>query len=105
MNTTSAWTPPKSSPLCSSSDQISREIHRLGFWTDTCREVNEMRSRTPAIMELYQKHGCRFLAPTHEQVQAVLNALDLAIRGWEELHPELFYQALELNFPELVRHR
>jgi hypothetical protein len=31
----------------------------------------------------------------------VLTALDAAVPAWETLHPELFYQTLELNFPEL----
>jgi hypothetical protein len=87
------------------SDRGVRDPNRVEFWIDTCREVNEMRLRTPQVLELYQKHGCRFVAPTRDQVQVVLDALDGAMPDWNGQHPELFYQALELNYPELVRHR
>jgi len=96
---------PQPSASSDQPDSSSTELKRLEFWTDTCREVTEMRIRTPQVLELYQKQGCCFLAPTHDQVRVVLNALDAAMKGWEEQHPELFYQALELNFPELVRRR
>jgi hypothetical protein len=36
-------------------------------------------------------------------VKAVLDALDGAMPLWDKEHPELFYQTLEINFPELVR--
>ncbi len=55
-------------------------------------------------IELYRKFGCRFCEPTRGQVEEVLTALDSAMPKWDTLHPELFYQTLELNFPELVRH-
>jgi hypothetical protein len=77
---------------------------RREFWLDTCREMTEMHSASPQVMELYQKHGCRFAVPTHEEVQEVLDALDSALKNWEQEHPELFFQTLELNFPELVKH-
>ena len=38
-----------------------------------------------------------------EQVQEVLDALDSALPVWDREHPELFYQTLELNFPQLVK--
>jgi hypothetical protein len=63
-----------------------------------------MQSHSPDVMHLYQQFGCRFLAPTGAQAESILVALDTALPGWEKQHPELFYQALELNFPELVRH-
>ena len=77
---------------------------RREFWLDTCREMTEMRSAAPQAFELYQKHGCRFVVPTREEVQTVLDALDNAVSSWEQSYPELFYQTLELNFPELVKH-
>jgi hypothetical protein len=77
---------------------------RQQFWMDTCREPTEMRTRSAQVFELYMKHGCRFVAPAPEQTQEVLDALDAAMPAWEAEHPELFYQALELNFRELVRH-
>jgi hypothetical protein len=36
-------------------------------------------------------------------VQHILDALDSAAPFWDKEHPELFYQTLQLNFPELVR--
>ena len=78
-------------------------VDRQEFWTDTCREMTQMQIGSPQVIELYRKHGCRFCVPTHDHVQHVLNALDMAMPSWEKDHKELFYQTLELNFPELVR--
>lgn len=80
------------------------KTQREEFWADTCREITQMQLGSQKVIELYRKYGCRFCAPTREQVQHVLNALDSAISSWELNHPELFYQTLELNYPELVRH-
>jgi len=77
---------------------------RREFWLDTCREMTEMHSASPQAVELYQKQGCRFAVPSHDEVQEVLDALDSALKNWEQEHPELFFQTLELNFPELVKH-
>ncbi len=76
---------------------------RLEFWADTCRDVNLMHHGSKEVIELYRKQGCRFFEPGHDQVQNVLEALDSAMPLWEKTHPELFYQTLELNFPELVK--
>src|SRR5512133_1064643 len=75
---------------------------RVEFWIDTCRDVSAMRSGSHEVIELYRNYGCRFFEPGQSQVQNVLEALDSAIPLWEKTHPELFYQTLELNFPELV---
>jgi len=80
-------------------------IEREGFWADTCREITQMQHASPEVVLLYRQHGCRFCTPGRLQVQHVLQALDSAAPGWEKQHPELFYQTLELNFPELVRHK
>jgi hypothetical protein len=80
------------------------KTQRDEFWADTCREVTQMQHGSQKVIELYRKYGCRFCTPTRDQVRHVLNALDSAIKSWENDHPELFYQTLELNFPELVRH-
>ena len=77
---------------------------RLEFWMDTCRNPTEMRTRSAQVFDLYMKHGCRFFAPGGEQVQEILDALDSAMASWESDRPELFYQTLELNFRELLRH-
>lgn len=77
---------------------------RQDFWLNTCREPLQMQSHSEQVWGLYMKHGCRFVEPTREQVQEVLDALDSALRDWDQDHPELFYQTLELNFPGLIRH-
>jgi len=84
--------------------QALTKTSRDEFWVDTCREVTRMKLGSQKVIELYRQFGCRFCTPTREQVHHVLSALDAAIRSWETDHPELFYQTLELNFPELVRH-
>ncbi len=73
------------------------------FWIDTCRDPAHMKSPSVAAMTLYRLHGCRFEAPTRAHVQEILSALDKALPTWDQEHPELFYQTLELNFRELVR--
>jgi len=78
---------------------------RQEFWLDTCRGVAHLHSGCAQVQELYRKHGCRFAAPTLQQISGILDALDGAMPKWESEHPELFFQTLELSFPELVIHR
>src|SRR5215831_5876877 len=80
-------------------------IKRREFWLDTCRGFAHVKFACAQIQELYRKHGCRFAEPTVEQIRGILDALDGAMPNWEKEHPELFYQTLELSFPELVIHR
>lgn len=77
---------------------------RQEFWRDTCREPSAMQCRSAQVFDLYMKHGCRFLTPTNEQVQEVLDALDGAMPAWDRDYPHLFHQTLELNFPTLLAH-
>ncbi len=77
---------------------------RQEFWVDTCRDVHEMKLASRPIINLYHKHGCLLYPPSPCQVQAVLDALDPAMPFWDRDHPELFYETLSLNFPELLRH-
>lgn len=77
---------------------------RQQFWIDTCHDPTQMRARSDQVLDLHIKHGCRFVAPTGEQAQEILDALDFALPHWDRDQPELFYQTLELNFPELRRH-
>jgi len=86
------------------SDLGSAKIQRQEFWLSTCRGTTTIQSASKQMLELYRKHGCLFCEPTHKQVQDILDALDSAMPLWDKDHPELFYQALQLNFPELVRH-
>lgn len=83
--------------------QIESAGDREDFWADTCREITQMLHGSHEAVELYRKYGCRFCAPGRQQVQYVLNALDAAMPHWEKEHPELFFQTLELNYPESVR--
>jgi len=85
-------------------DAAAGEKARVEFWADTCREITDMRVASKDVIDLYRNFGCRFCAPTHSQVQNVLDALDGALPKWDKDHRELFYQTLELNYPELVRH-
>ena len=78
---------------------------RQEFWTDTCSEADKMHLVCNQVLALHKQHGCRFTVPTAEQVQAILDSLDSALPEWDRDHPELFYQTLELNFPELLRHQ
>jgi hypothetical protein len=78
---------------------------RKMFWTDTCRDPTRMQGACGQVLEFYRKHGCRFEAPSNKQVQELLSALDSAVPFWDRDHPSLFYQTLELNYPELVRRR
>lgn len=76
---------------------------RQQFWIDTCHGVARGQIASLEIPELYQKYGCRFDAPSRNDVQYILDALDQALPTWDKEHPELFFQTLELNFPALVR--
>lgn len=86
-------------------DLESAKIQRQEFWLSTCRGTTKIQSASKQVLELYRQHGCLFCEPTHKQVQDILDALDSAMPSWDKDHPELFYQALKLNFPELVRHQ
>ena len=76
---------------------------REEFWRDTCREGSELPHGSPEAMELYRTRGCCFCTPSRGQVEAVLEALDSGMPDWDAEHPELFYDTLQLNFPELQR--
>ena len=78
---------------------------RREFWADTCSEADKMHLVCTQVLALHKQHGCRFAVPTADQVQAILDSLDSALPEWDRDHPELFYQTLELNFPELLRHQ
>jgi hypothetical protein len=76
---------------------------RQEFWMQTCVEPSNMKLHSEQLLDLYMKQGCRFIQPTREQTQEVLSALDQAMPAWDKVHPELFYQTVELNFPQLLR--
>jgi hypothetical protein len=76
---------------------------RQRFWVDTCRNPAQMQAASGQALDLYRKFGCRFDAPTNKAVQEILDALDSAAPHWDRDHPALFFQTLELNFPQLLR--
>jgi len=84
-------------------DLVSATAARIEFWLDTCRDIREMQIASVQVCELHQDYGRRLFAPTRQQVEEILNALDAGIPSWDKEHPELFYKTLELNFPNLVR--
>jgi hypothetical protein len=73
---------------------------RIDFWLAT---FNPMRSDDDCILiyDLFEAHGEHYLDPKREEVQHILDALDAALPTWDKDHTELFYQTLELNFPQL----
>ena len=83
---------------------IKAIAERQEFWVDSCRGVSKSQAASMQVQELYQKFGCRFIPPTHNDVQYILDALDSAMPLWDRDHPELFFQTLQLNFPQLLRH-
>jgi len=76
---------------------------RQAFWTDTCRDPPQMKNCSAQVLDLFMRYGCRFVVPSGEQVQDILNALDLFMPLWDLQQPEMFYQTLKLNFPQLDR--
>jgi hypothetical protein len=76
---------------------------RRDFWIDTCRDPPQMQDCSAQALDLFMRYGCRFVVPSGEQVQEILNCLDLLMPLWDCQQPEMFYQTLELNFPELDR--
>jgi hypothetical protein len=91
------------------SDQPQHELaaafaRRQQFWVDTCREPGQRQTHSEQVLDLHMRFGCRFLAPTSEQTKEILESLDTALPNWDRDHPELFFQSLELNFHELLRH-
>ena len=77
---------------------------RQELWVDTCSDVEKMCVVSMEARDLHKQYGCRFAAPTAQQVQDIFDALDSAMPFWDRDQPELFYRTLELNFPELLRH-
>ncbi len=77
---------------------------RQEFWRDTCCDAEKMHVVSMQARDLHKKYGCRFAAPTAQQVQDIFDALDLAMPLWDRDQPRVFYQTLELNFPELLCH-
>jgi hypothetical protein len=76
---------------------------RQEFWLDTCREPECRQAPSAEGLYLYERYGCRYVLPLPEQAQEILVALDSAMLLWDRDYPQLFYQTLELNFPDLKR--
>jgi hypothetical protein len=75
---------------------------RLNFWKDTF-DLGERLSEAFQAYDFHNKYGCQFKKPSNEQIKGVLDALDSRLPTWDKDSPILFYQTLELNFPELLR--
>ena len=76
---------------------------RQDFWMDTCCDPPQMGDCSIQVLDLFMRYGCRFLVPSGKQVQEILNALDLLMPLWDLQQPGLFFEIMELNFPELDR--
>jgi hypothetical protein len=95
-------------PGAGAKDKLHHELamaiaKRQEFWLDTCRDTRKTFIAAGQAHEFYQKHGCRFVVPLAKHVQHILDALDSAAPFWDKMHPDLFYQTLQLNYPELLR--
>ncbi len=78
---------------------------RQRFWLDTCRDGFDLQAASAQAIEFHDHYGLHFFPPTWDEVAEVLAALDCGLPGWDQDHPELFYETLRLNFPSLLRHK
>jgi hypothetical protein len=85
-------------------DLRSAILARQQFWLDTCHDHKDPHAISQHALEFHRHYGAAFFPPTFEEVQEVLEALDAAMPEWDQHHPELFYEALKLNFPSLLKH-
>jgi hypothetical protein len=88
---------------CAPADLAAARVRRVDFWLDTCRDMREMVVGNVQVYQLHHDYGHRLFAPTREQAEEILDALDTALPAWDKEHPELFYKTLELNYPDLIR--
>lgn len=82
---------------------VQATAKRQDFWLDTCRDPPQMRDHSAQVLDLFMRYGCRFCVPSGEQVDEIIYALDRLMPLWDRYHPEMFYETLEANFPELDR--
>ncbi len=78
---------------------------RQRFWLDTCRDGFDLQAASAQAIEFHDHYGLHYFPPTWDEVAEILVALDTAMPGWDQDHPELFYETLRLNFPSLQRHK
>jgi hypothetical protein len=71
---------------------------RLEFWGGT---FNVAKAEDGQGLELHMSYGRLFEAPSEKQIQEIIDALDAQFPEWDRDNPELFYQTVELNHPEL----
>ena len=71
---------------------------RLEFWAGT---FNVVKAEGGQGLEFHMSHGRLFEVPSEKQIQEILDALDAQMPEWDRDNPDLFYQTLELNHPEL----
>jgi hypothetical protein len=75
---------------------------RLAFWQHAFQPPDGGEIYQQPI-KLYLEHGYRFKMPSSKHFQKVLDALDADSATWDKDVPEYFFQALQHNFPELLR--
>ena len=75
---------------------------RLDFWKNSIN-CDERLSECYQGFMFYRQWGCQFKTPSAEKIQAILDALDSKLPTWDKDNPKLFYETLEINFPELLR--
>jgi hypothetical protein len=78
---------------------------RLQFWRQRFRDfwAGDAYADWIQATDLYSNYGRRFKLPTAEQITRVLSALDEKRPNWDRDYPQLFFETLELNYPELIR--
>lgn len=76
---------------------------RITFWKDTFREPAESTGEWEQSFELFEQYGHRFKVPSTKQITEILAALDEKAPTWDTEFPHVFYQTMELNFPQLLR--
>lgn len=75
--------------------------NRIEFWKDTCRQA-DCTCEWEQAMNLNEKYGYRFKVPSTKQITPILEALDAKAPTWDKDYPYIFFETLEINFPELL---
>ena len=84
-------------------DVVALTRARIDFWKNTFRDIVDLEDFCEQTVNLSTDFGYRFKMPTTKQIQSILDALDKAWPVWDQDKPQLFFETLELNFPELLR--
>jgi hypothetical protein len=74
---------------------------RLSWWMGLVNMLDTGDCCSQLHMDLWEAYARHFVPPTEEQTQTILDALDNAMPTWDKTHPQLFFETLELNHPDL----